>query len=69
MGELNPNRRSISSLEAQKILKKNGVELSEKKTEEVLDLMYFFAKLIVDQYFKNEDSRLVHQGKHGRTSR
>ncbi|RXF71400.1 hypothetical protein [Arcticibacter tournemirensis] len=67
MQEENVNRRSISTLEAQKILKKNGVDLSEKKTEEVLDLMYFFAKLIVDQYFKNEDSRLVHKGKHGRT--
>lgn len=67
MRKENANRRSISILEAQKILRKNGVELSEKNTEEVLDLMYFFAKLIVDQYFKNEDSRLVHQGKHGRT--
>lgn len=63
------SKRSISVQKAREVLNKNGIELSEKKTEEVLDLMYFLAKLIVDQCFKNEDSRLVHKGKHGRTSR
>lgn len=65
----NSIKRSISTLEARAILKENGIELSEEKAEEVLELMYFFAKLIVDQRFENEDSRLIHKGKHGRAGR
>ena len=37
---------------AVKILKKNGVEIDEKKAAEVLDFLYFLAKLIVNQNFK-----------------
>lgn len=45
-------KRSITPEKAVEILGKNGVKLSEKKAEEVLDLMYFLAKLIVNQTFK-----------------
>ncbi len=37
---------------AVKILQKNGVEIDEKKAVEVLDLVYFLAKLIVNQNYK-----------------
>jgi hypothetical protein len=33
-------------------MRKNGVEVSEKKADEVLDLIYFLAKLIVKENFK-----------------
>lgn len=45
-------KRSITPEKAVVILGKKGVKLSEKKAEEVLDLMYFLAKLIVNQSFK-----------------
>ncbi|MFD2865650.1 hypothetical protein [Mucilaginibacter antarcticus] len=45
-------KRKITSAEAVRILQKSGMEIDEKKAEEVLDLMYFLAKLIVNQNFK-----------------
>ena len=45
-------KRNITPEMAVKILRKNGVEMDEKKVEEVLDLLYFLAKLIVNQNFK-----------------
>jgi hypothetical protein len=47
-----PKKRKITPEKAVAILKKNGVEIDEKNAEKVLDLMYFLAKLIVDQNFK-----------------
>ena len=47
-----PEKRNVTTEQAVKMLQKNGIELSEKKVEEVLDLMYFFAKLLVNQNFK-----------------
>ncbi|QNL49850.1 hypothetical protein H8S90_24645 [Olivibacter sp. SDN3] len=44
--------RSINPKKAAAILAKNGVHLNEKKVEEILDVMYFLAKLIVNQNFK-----------------
>jgi len=46
------NKRNVTSQKAVEILKKNGIEISEKKAEELLELMYFLAKLIVNQNFK-----------------
>jgi uncharacterized protein YneF (UPF0154 family) len=46
------DNRSITPENAKRILQKNGVELNEKEVEEVLELMYFLAKLIVNQNFK-----------------
>jgi hypothetical protein len=45
-------KRNVTPEMAVKILKKNGVEIDEIKATEVLDLMYFLAKLIVNQNFK-----------------
>ena len=45
-------KRNITTQKAIEILSRNGVKLSEKKVEEVLDLMYFLAKLIINQNFK-----------------
>ncbi len=45
-------KRNVTPEKAMEILKENGVEISEKNAEELLDLMYFFAKLSVDQYIK-----------------
>jgi hypothetical protein len=45
-------KKNITPEMAVKILKKNGVEIDEKKAAEVLELMYFLAKLIVNQNFK-----------------
>jgi len=45
-------KRNITPEMAVKILRKNSVEIDEKKAVEVLDLMYFLAKLIVNQNFK-----------------
>jgi len=45
-------KRNVTPEMAVKILGKNGVEIDEKKAVEVLDLMYFLAKLIVNQNFK-----------------
>jgi len=45
-------KRNITPKKAVEILKKSGVEMSEKKAEELLDFLYFLAKLVVDQNFK-----------------
>ncbi len=45
-------KRNVTPEKAMEILKENGVEISEKNAEELLDLMYFLAKLSVDQYIK-----------------
>ncbi|SDS73256.1 hypothetical protein SAMN05216490_1701 [Mucilaginibacter mallensis] len=45
-------KRNITPAKAVEIMRKNGIEIDEKKAAEVLDLMYFLAKLIVNQNFK-----------------
>ena len=45
-------KRNVTPEMAVRILKKQGIEIDEKKASEVLDLMYFIAKLIVNQNFK-----------------
>ncbi|WP_202909761.1 hypothetical protein [Mucilaginibacter pedocola] len=45
-------KRKITSADAVTILKKSGIEIGEKKAGEVLELMYFLSKLIVNQNFK-----------------
>jgi hypothetical protein len=49
-------KRSITPEMAVKILQKNGVQIDERKAAELLDLMYFFAKLSVNQYIKEVSS-------------
>jgi hypothetical protein len=45
-------KRNITPQIAKEILKKNGVEVSEDEAEKILELMYFFAKLVVNQNVK-----------------
>lgn len=45
-------KRGVTPAKAVEIMRKNGVEIDEKKASEVLDLMYFLAQLIVNQNFK-----------------
>jgi hypothetical protein len=45
-------KRNITPEMAVTMLRKEGVEIDEKKAAEVLDLLYFLAKLIVNQNFK-----------------
>jgi hypothetical protein len=47
-----PDKRNITPQQAVKILEQNGLKISEKDAENILDLMYFLAKLIVNQNFK-----------------
>ena len=44
--------RNVTPKKAVEILKRNGLEIDEKKAEQVLDLMYFIANLIVNYNFK-----------------
>lgn len=48
---LNPVR-NITPEKAIKILSKSGIIIDKNDAAEVLELMYFLAKLIVDQNFK-----------------
>ncbi len=57
-------KRNVTPQQAVRILKQNGLKISEKEAENVLDLMYFLAKLIVNQNFKNENSRFIYPGEH-----
>jgi hypothetical protein len=45
-------KRSVTLEQTIRLLAKNGIEIDEKKAVELLDLMYFLAKLIVNQNFK-----------------
>jgi|GEM_PF-1313173 len=56
MNPYGKKNRNITAGQAVKIMRKNGVEMDEKKAEEVLDLMYFLAELIVKQNFTHKDS-------------
>ncbi len=48
-------KRNITPEMAVKILRKDGVEIDEKKSVEVLDFLYFLANLTVDQYVNNKE--------------
>lgn len=45
-------KRNIKPEKALKILSKSGLNIDKNDVEKVLDLMYFLAKLIVNQNFK-----------------
>lgn len=46
------NKRNITIEKAIEVLAGNGIKVTSEKAEEILDLMYFLAKLIVNQNFK-----------------
>ena len=45
-------KRNVTPKQAIDLLQKKGVEISEEEVAKILDLMYFLAKLVVDQNFK-----------------
>lgn len=45
-------KRNITPEKAIKILSENGLDIDKKDAQEVLDILYFLAKLIVRQNFK-----------------
>jgi branched-subunit amino acid aminotransferase/4-amino-4-deoxychorismate lyase len=45
-------KKGITPQRAIELLKKKGVEVDEKKAKEILDLMYFLSKFIVNQIVK-----------------
>jgi len=46
-------KRGVTSEKAIKILHENGIEVSEKEAEKILEFLYFLAKLTVNQYINN----------------
>jgi protein-tyrosine-phosphatase len=44
----------VTPQEAIKILRKNGIEINENEAKKVLEIMYFLAKLIVNQNFNEK---------------
>lgn len=49
-------KRSLTVGDAIRVMRENGVEISEKEAEEILDFLYFLAKLTVNQYIKDNSS-------------
>jgi len=48
--------RNITAAGTVKALHKNGIEVSEKEAEIILDFLYFLAKLTVNQYVNDNCS-------------
>jgi len=46
-------KRNITPEMAVKMLQQNGIKINEKEAEKVLEIIYFLAKLIVNQSFKS----------------
>jgi hypothetical protein len=47
-------KRNITIGDTISVLNKNGVKVSEKDAEVILDFLYFLAKLTVNQYVNNQ---------------
>lgn len=48
-----PEKRNVTPQQTVKILEQNGLKISEKEAEEILDFLYFLGKLSVDQYINS----------------
>ena len=49
IGKVNSEKRGITPKQAMSILREQGVTVDEKQAEKILEMMYFFAKLVVGQ--------------------
>lgn len=49
----NPEKRNVTPKQAIQILQQNGIEVNEKQAENILDFLYFLAKLVVNQGVDN----------------
>jgi hypothetical protein len=47
-------KRNVTPQQAVKILDQNGLKKNEKEAEEILDFLYFLAKLTVNQGIKEQ---------------
>jgi hypothetical protein len=50
-------KRSITTGDTVKVMQENGMEISEKDAEIILDFLYFLAKLTVDQYVNDMEGK------------
>jgi len=50
MNSHKPGKERIKPEKAVEILRKSGIEVDVDQAQKILDLMYFFAKLALDQY-------------------
>ncbi len=44
-------KRNITSEQALKVLRKNGIDVNEDQAKIILDFLYILAKLTLNQYF------------------
>ena len=47
-----PEKKGVSAEQAQKLLEKHGVKISLEEAKIILEFMYEFGKLTIDQYVK-----------------
>ena len=47
-------KRNITTKDTIRAMNENGIQISEKEAEEILDFLYIIAKLTVNQYVNNE---------------
>ncbi|TFF38481.1 hypothetical protein [Mucilaginibacter psychrotolerans] len=49
----NSEKRNVTPEQTIKTLRENNIEVSENDAKEILDFLYFLAKLAVNQYIKD----------------
>jgi len=49
-------KRNVTPDQAVRILRKNGIEVTEKEARKILDFMYIIAKLAIRNYFSDSTS-------------
>lgn len=47
-------KRNITTKDTIRAMNENGIQISEKEAEEILEFLYIIAKLTVNQYINNE---------------
>ncbi|WP_461450428.1 hypothetical protein [Mucilaginibacter sp.] len=52
-------KRRLTADDARKALHKEGIDISEKEAEEILEFLYILAKLSVSQYVSNNDDQVI----------
>jgi hypothetical protein len=57
-------REKLTPEKSMEILQKNGICLSLKEAEKVIEFMYEMANLAINKYLDDEDSKFIHPGKY-----
>ena len=47
-------KRNITTKDTIRAMNENGIQISEKEAEEILDFLYIIAKLTVNQYINDK---------------